>query len=268
MTIDGTPWVASTGKITLPDPLTARPGSIQIVGDQRDTAGDDIGLTIALAHLTGAGTYPLSAAGNTARVDDVTSISWDTWVAFDDGTDGALTLATLDGARATGTFQFTAPPESGKTTTTTIAVTDGAFDLPLPSGFMSVPFDQRASSVSATIDGQPWNAGQIQVSAPASGLFSVQAITDFAQANQMTLSLQAFAALAPGNTYDSSSVLISAAAGGSLQNWSGMGVPSSVTIATLTATRVSGTFTATLAPGTGATVPLTITGGAFDLALP
>jgi hypothetical protein len=268
MTIDGTPWVANTGKITLPDPLTALPGSLQIVGDQRDTAGDDIGLTIALSRLTGAGTYTLSAAGDTAQVDDVTPTGWDTWVAFDDGTDGVLTLATLDGARATGTFQFRAPPAPGKTTSTTITVTDGAFDLPLPSGFMPVPFDQRASSVSATLDGQPWNAGQIQVSAPASGLFSVQAITDFARANQMSLSLQAMAAVAAGNTYDSSSVLISADAGGGLQKWTGTGAPSAVTITTLTATRASGTFTATLAPGTGATAPLTITGGAFDLALP
>lgn len=63
--------------------------------------------------------------------------------------------------------------------------------------------------------------------------------------------------------------------GGSITIPPGGGAPTtddggSIVITRLTATRVRGTFTATLAPGSGsgAPGPLAVTGGEFDIGLP
>jgi hypothetical protein len=69
-----------------------------------------------------------------------------------------------------------------------------------------------------------------------------------------------------GMTYDQTAVQVTASnLGASNMNWGGSGNVVSVTVTSLTAKRVAGSFTATLAGIPSSLPPLSITGGVFDV---
>jgi hypothetical protein len=128
--------------------------------------------------------------------------------------------------------------------------------------------DQEGSRVTATIGGQQWNAATVVATAPAQGQFSFNASN-----SEYMITMIAGPLPGPGSGPISVAtpplrritVLRTPAGGG----WGGTAADQgTVTITTWSATRISGSFSGTLAPSPGSTgAPLVITGATFDIRL-
>jgi len=268
-TIDGAAWTSS-GSNSVVTASSKVPGELTIEGLQ-GSAANYTSLELILGFLTGPGTYPFgvnqgSTPGGTASVITVASASsFSDWMTDFSGMRGTITFATLAGGHMTGTFAFTAPPEAGSTLTNTRTVTDGTFDLDVPSGFLPASGDGIGSTMTATLDGQPWVGATVEgVGDPASGVLSITAMT-----SGVSLTLVTTTPVAAGGTYDQTAISIQATGTGDDCCWGGSGGTLSLTITSLTATRAAGSFSASIPvlAGGNATAPLTITSGAFDVAI-
>lgn len=265
--IDGANWASTTNQTTTSTGASAVPGTIVITGTQLVSATNYTTLTINLGYLSGPGTYPLgvnpgTTAGGTGQVIGPQSGSaigdWSTNLT---GSAGSLTVTSLTSTRITGTFQFTAPPQSFTQTTGTRVVTNGAFDMPLPSGFSVAPADNDGSKVSATIGGKAWNGATV-VSLGTAGVFGFTASTD-----SLSVSFTPATTMSAGSTYPiggsgGASMIVTAT--GTSSSWSSAGASAvgSFSVTSDSGTRATGTFSATLS-GTGGT--LVIAGGTFDV---
>jgi|SRR5450432_287434 len=265
-TIDGAAWVSASTMTTISS-SAASPGQFSVSGTQ-GTPQSYVSLSLALGYIAGPGTYPLgvnngTTPGGTATVIDASTTAFTDWMTDFTGSRGSITFATLAGGRMTGTFLFTAPPQLGGTATNTRTITDGAFDLPVPSTFTLPTGFDTGSTLSATLNGQPWNAATVEgLGDTSTGVFSIGGMT-----TGISLSLTTKVPASVGGTYDQTAITFLVTGSGSNCCWGGTGTIGSVTITTLTANRATGTFTATLpvAGGGAATGPLTFSGGAFDI---
>jgi hypothetical protein len=263
-TIDGKMWVAdaNTTQVTA---SASTPGAVTITGTKVGPGGSYMSLMLALGFIDGAKTYPLgvnqgSNAGGSAQILDQTGGSVGIWMTDFSGARGTVTVTNRTATRFAGTFQFTAPPQLGSTVTTTRTVTDGSFDLALPATFQPPAADDYGSLITATVDGQPWNGATVTgLGDTAAGALSFGGMT-----TTISLSFVTAMAVQAGGTYDQNGVRITAVNGST--SWGGTSAAtSSVTVTSLSAKRVAGTFTATLPPLSGAAAPLSITGGTFDV---
>jgi hypothetical protein len=268
--IDGTAWTS--------DPLPgsdvvihALPGAYQI--DGRRIAGGSA-MTMTLYNVRGPGTYPLgvgpTGVGGLAQYIEAGS-GWATPLS---GASGSVTVSTLSETAIAGTFSFTAEPIVGGATGTRSA-TEGRFDFPVRSNGNVGPLpDNAGSRISATIDGSAWNAATVAASAALGNILAISASN-----TSHTVSISLSGISGPG-TYplSSSAPSRSISVFGPAMNpqasnccWGpATGSKGAVTITTRTATRVAGTFSANLQPlpGSGATAPLVIANGTFDIGLP
>jgi hypothetical protein len=267
-TIDGVAWV-STASSTVVTSSAASPGQFSLSGLQ-GTATNYTTLSLSLGYIvSGPGTYPLgvnaaTTPGGTASVLSIMSSVFGDWSTEMSGSAGTITFATLAGGRMTGSFLFTAPPVPGVDSPGTRSVTNGAFDLPVPSTFTPPSGFDTGSVVSATLNGQPWNAATVAgLGDTSTGVLSIAAGTT----TGISISLTTAVPVAVGGTYDQTAVTLLTTGSGSSCCWGGTGLVSSVSVTSLAARRATGTFTATLpaVAGTGATGALTITGGTFDV---
>ena len=154
----------------------------------------------------------------------------------------------------------------------TRSVTEGAFHVPLTTVGVIGPIPDNAwSEVRATVAGSPWNAANIATMF-GSGTLSIAAFND-----TRTLTITVAGVQGPG-TYALSGVppLCSITGIGDGVDplvccWGPyMSAAGSVTVTSVTATRIQGTFQASLeaAPGSQAAGSLVIASGTFDNGLP
>ncbi len=265
--IDGVAWTSTASETTVTS-SSASPGQLGVTGLQGTTT-NYTALSFALGFIAGPGTYPLgvnqgTTPGGTGTVISIASTTtFNDWMTPFSGTAGTITFLTLASGRMTGTFAFTAPPEPGSTATNTRAITDGMFDLAYPDTFTPPSGDNTGSSMSATLNGQPWYAGTVEgLGDTSTGVLSIGGTT-----TGISLSITTSSPVAAGGTYDQTAISLQATGTGANCCWVGTGGTVSVTITSLTATRTAGTFSATLpvSAGGSATAPLTITDGKFDL---
>jgi hypothetical protein len=266
-TIDGQDWVSDqlTTQVTA---RAATPGALTITGTRAVSATNYLSLTIALGYVNGPREYPLgvnpgTSAGGTATVYEQSGGATGFWMTDLVGARGSVVITSMTGGRIAGSFHFTAPPQLGSTVTTTKDVTNGDFDLAMPSGFAPQPSDDYGSTISATIDGQPWNgATVVGVGNASAGGFSLGGMT-----TTISLSLTTQVAVKAGGVYDQTAVRIMASGSGAYCCWGGTGDVSSVEVTTISGKRIAAKFTATLVPGAGgmAAGPLVIAGGQFDV---
>ena len=264
--IDGAPWTSTSGSELSGVPLST-PGLYSMTGFQ---VGGYL-IVLVLYNIPGPGTYPLgvgpTVTGGYAQITDATG----GWVTPQSGEAGSVTITTLTASRMTGTFEFTAPAFTG-TATGTRTVTDGSFDLEVkPSGPIGPLPPNAGGRVSATLAGQPFNAA-----AAASALITspITLMTIIGQTETRSLTISLADVSAPGNYALSSnspvrSIGVSGAANPFTSTWSSQGAGSSgtVNVTSVTASRIQGTFSATLgpAPGTQTAGNLTVTNGVFDI---
>lgn len=224
-------------------------------------------IQLVLSNITGTGTYPLGV-GAAARGGTVTlSLSPATWTAPLSGDAGSITFTHLSDTLMVGTFHFTATPVPGAATGTK-SVTDGEFHMPVTTiGSIGPVPDNAWSEVRAMIAGDPWNAANIATNF-GSGTLSIVAFT-----NTRTVTMTFAEVQGPG-TYEISSLpplRYMTAIGNGVDPlvccWGPYGAATgSVTITSITSTRIQGTFEASLepSPGGSATGTLAIASGTFD----
>jgi hypothetical protein len=94
-------------------------------------SNDARSLTISLTGVTTAGTYPLTSTpqSRTINVSNNVNPFSNTWSSNAQGGSGSVTITALTPSRIQGTFTATLPPAPGSTTTGTVGVTNGTFDV-------------------------------------------------------------------------------------------------------------------------------------------
>jgi hypothetical protein len=267
-TIDGVAWASDAATALAQAPSTL-PGMF-IVQGSRFESNVVVLIQMTFYNVDGPGTYPLGTAstvdGGIAMLVD----GGDGWNTPLSGAAGTVTITDLTPTRIAGTFAFTAGAAAGNATGNRV-VTDGAFDLALDTGGSLPPLPANAGGhARATIGGTAWNAAG--GSALHYGGNLVLAMTS----EHMSVTISLGSVSAPG-TYALSetaplrTITAGGPGGGADCCWgTHSGASGSVTVTGLSATRVVGTFEATLmpTPTTAATAPLVVAGGTFDLGLP
>lgn len=247
-TIDGQAWSASPLTITSASNTSQLPGTLIFSGSTMTQPSR--ALVMHLGRIPGPGTYPLgvntgtNAGGTLSFVEG--SVSWWTPLMGDEGT---VTITSMSGGRVRGTFTATLKPLAGGTGT--IEVTNGAFNVPINPGYNAPAADNLGSEISGSIGGQEFHGATVLGFADA-GTVIVSASTDEylmtitmapAEVGTLPLTLNASVPLRTVSVVRSSA--FGSGSWGTLQGASG-----SVTISSLTATRIAGSTTVTLT-GTG-----------------
>lgn len=261
-TIDGQ---AFTGGTILAVPVSTVPGSL---GFQATQVTGNTARTIAmyLAFIPGPGTYPLgmnigTSPGGTVSVTTGAS-AFTTPLS---GAAGSVTITSLTSTRVAGTFTFTAAATLGTATTT---VTNGVFDVPLSTGYVVPTADLAGSTMTATINGTP------QVMATLTGIGGGASTRVLGGMNlDYSISITVGPITAPesgpltGFTVPTRRVTITRV--GTAQSWGGTGNDTgTLTITSISATRIAGTFSGTLAPNAQTTGTMTVANGTFTVRTP
>jgi hypothetical protein len=278
--VDGKAWAAAPLTIAA-GPIASIPGGLLVLGSQT-AGGVQTTLTITLNDIRGPGSYALGVGpgvyGGTASVAEGTigtgaGTSWETPL---DGVSGQVVITTLTSARLVATFAYVAATAgSNAATGGTRTVTEGQIDLPLAGALTPVP-ENVGGKVSASLNGAPYNAWSITASLmDFTGAAGVDISTTSAK-NALSLMLSGVTAVGPYAISDTSPVrtLIVGLTGGDASSccWglNAGGDAGTVTITSLTAARVTGTFSGTFQPQPGkpATTALVVSDGMFDVGIP
>jgi len=276
-TVNGKAWAAE------PVGATARggggPGGIVVIGSQ--TAGGLVtGLTLNLHAITGPGTFALGVGpdifGGTGSVGEAPpgTGAGNHWATALDGLGGRITITTLSATRLVATFQYTAVADEKTPGATGMrAVTDGKIDLPLTGTLAAVP-DNVGSKMSATLGGKPFNAwaasGRLQDFMGGPGV-AVECHSTDGSISLMLVGVTTPASYPLGKVAPSRTIRSCGPGSGVNRTcWGDTdGDTGTITITSLTPTRVKGTFSGTLQsePGKPATAPLIIADGLFDIGI-
>lgn len=267
-TIDGTPWVSTSQAANSYVFAGVTPGLLEFSASRKDGA-TTTNLWMLLGYVSGPGTYPLgvshyTVAGGPASVmqdSGSSSVMWETRITR---VVGSVTITSLTSDRVTGTFHFdaTLSDSHDPSPITARSVTDGTFDLALPPEFSPAKPPDVGNVVQATVDDSAWYAADLVVTVDIPGVH----IT--ASNNSLYLWLTIDRPIVAGATYQLQDGLrsIDAMRKGT-QFWGGdaPGTSGTITITEFSDTRAAGTFQGTLGPGLGASVPIVITNGQFNV---
>lgn len=126
-TFAGTPWNAANASGSYS--AANRVLSVQASNNGRT-------MTIAVNEVTGPGTFVLSGTARSMSVSATTNTLSNTWNSAGTGGSGSVTVTSITATRMRGAFTATLGPTLGSTTTGTLAVASGSFDIglgaPLP----------------------------------------------------------------------------------------------------------------------------------------
>lgn len=240
--IDGEEWSASPLTISAASNTGELPGGLIFSGST--TTQPSQALLIHLGRVNGPGTYPLgvntgtSAGGTLSLV--IGSVSW--WTPLM-GNEGTITITSMSGGRVRGTFSATLQPLAGGTGT--IEITNGEFNVPINPGYNEPAADNLGSTTSGTVGGGEFHGATVLGFAEA-GTVIVGASTDEYNIS-ITMSPAEVGTLALSSTLPlrTVSVVRTAAFGGG--SW-GMfqGATGTITISSISATRIAGSVDVSL----------------------
>ncbi len=264
--IDGVSWQA------VPISLAAIPGQaglFTLVGTMPD-GNSSKNITLTLHSVSATGSFPLGTSfdvrGGRGSYGEMNAI----WATETDARSGTVTVTALTSTRIAGTFEFTAAPGRGNASTVNRTITEGRFDLPLSFAPPAMPAN-AGKTMTATLNGTAWTAPNIVVQPLAGNQLNIST-----SGGTYSVSLNLAAITGPG-TYALGTaaplraIIVGGGTGGINSPNCCYGLNASdtgtVTITTLTADRVIGTFSATLGaqPVNQATGTMVITNGKFDL---
>ena len=255
------------------------PGTVIITGAD-NSSGQTRSITLTLYNVRGPGEYALGVGsavyGGRGSTGEGTGsgANADLWSTPNSGVAGTVSLTQVSGGRVVGTFGFTGEASDDNIDTADRTVTDGEFDLALTGTLATLPANQ-GSKVSAKLNGQLYNAWGINgLLTDLTGGAGIRVSTS---TGEHGISLQLQGVTAPG-TYaisDASPLRIVTAGhnGGDANHccWglNAGGDVGTITVTSITADRVQGTFSGTLQPQPGkpATTPLVVTEGTFDVGI-
>lgn len=264
-TINGTAFNASSEFILAGSVAGSLPGALSFQGSTiAGTAGRS--LAFALGFITGPGTYPLGVNPGTTPGGTVTYVDGSaSWLTPLSGVAGTLTIATLTDTRVTGSFSFAAEPTVGGGAA--VQVTNGSFDVPRSAGFVAAAGEGIGSTLTATIGGAPYVGGTVVGSGGGTSTRIAVASTP-----TYTITLTVGPITEPGGgpltgaTVPLRRVRIQQT--GTTNAWGGNGGDTgTLTVTSISAGRIAGTFSGTLQalPGTAGPATLTVTNGTFNV---
>lgn len=262
-TIDGQAFAAT---LVQANPVSTVPGSLSFTGVV--TSGSTArSISIALGFIPGPGTYPLgmnigSSPGGTANYVSGSS----SWLTPLTGAAGTITITTLSATRVVGTFSFTAPPIVGGGAN--VVVTNGTFDVPRSTGYTVPTADEAGSTIRATINGSPFVGATV---IGIGGGTETRVIGGNNTVHSFSIIVGPISGPGGGALTGSTVPLrkVTVQLMGTVQSWGGAGNDvGTLTITAITATRITGTFSGTLAPNAGTTGSLVVTNGTFDIRTP
>lgn len=224
----------------------------------------------------GAGTYTFGSvdASNVTTAALALNGTGQTWIAGPTQGSGTITISSLTSTNVSGTFIVTLPPSAGGPATGNRVITSGVFNVPLSASTAvppSIPPGPATptgtpAGIIATIDGTEWrplNGGQ--ATRTAQGFVTVAGADLQARAFSIAILASAVGTYSMNNPASHNALY-----GLGTQTWftSRPGGGGSVTITSISTTRVAGTFTMTLGPNQGNTDQRIVTiAGTFDLGL-
>jgi hypothetical protein len=258
--LDGRAWTSNTAA-GMEVAAHSAPGLYVVQGGQLDGSVSTT-IVITLYNIRGAGTYPLGVNATTVGGSAILVEGGRGWGTPLSGDAGTITITELTATKMVATFSFNADALSGGATGSR-SVTGGHIDMPVQMlGTVGPLPDNAGSRVAASINGTQWNAATI-----AGGVISSGALI-FSTSNTTRTIGFSLAGVSAVGTYPLTSTRVIQVTGTTTPatSWGlAAGSTGSVTVTTLTATRIAGTFNASLAPSPGTTGTLTITNGTFDL---
>lgn len=261
-TIDGSAWTSAALYIVTATNTSTIPGGLVFSGTMGVNPARSLAMT--LDRIKGPGTYPLGVNTGTTAGGTLTmvngSVSW--WTALN-GHSGSITITSLTSSRVKGTFTATLTPLAGGTGT--VQVTNGKFDVPVNPGYAPPAADDEGSWIRATIGGTAWNGGTVVGLGGGTGTVGIAGNSE----GEYNVSITAGPLTGPGTGPLGSTVplrQLRVQLPGQVTAWGGVqGDVGTMTITSITAKRVAGTFSGTLAPVGGSGQPLTVTNGSFDV---
>lgn len=262
-TIDGTAWAAAGVTISAAANTSQLPGGLIFLGSS--TTQPARGMVINLGRINGPGTYPLGVNTGTNAGGTLTmtlgAASW--WTPLN-GEAGTITITSMANGRMQGTFSATLGRLAGTGGAETVTVTNGQFNVPINPGYTVPAADNRGSTFTITIDGQVEKGATIVGLGGGTSLIGISASND-----QWTISATAGPVDGEGTLPISVAnvpvrkIQVIQTSGGLA--WGGTQADvGTFTISSVSATRIAGTFNATLAPIGGALGSKTVS-GTFDV---
>ena len=255
--IDGADWNAEFAVTA----INGAAGTYSITA-LRTSGSNNFSMVFTLYNITGPGTYPLGvgvfAFGGTALISQVGTDGWSTPL---NGVAGQIVITTLSATQMVGTFAFTATPLLGGAGASKV-VTQGVFDIPVSGtgGVVSTTGNQ-GSSLTGNVGGTFVAASALATVTGATPVLTIVANNDvrtvsISLANMTGSGTYTLSATTPVRTIQAGNML---GAGWTSGLTGGSG---SVIITSVTATRIMGTFTATLipVPASGASGNLAVSG--------
>ena len=260
--IDGVSWVSASSARKA---KVGNFGVIEIQGSQNGTT-----IILPLYNIDSVGTYLLGVSGtNLGGIAQISDNIGRFWTTPASGAAGTITLTTLTSTRIAGSFAFTADSSFGNAQGSR-TVTQGHFDLPLTGTLATLP-DQYGSRLNGTVGGSPFEGATVLSTVVGSALtinasntsYSIGLVkSSFTGVGTYTVSLLDAAVVVLG-PYTNPNGAVNCC-------WSsGAGSSGTLTVTSLTPTRIKGTLTATLpaTPGTAASGPISLA-TAFDIGIP
>jgi hypothetical protein len=267
--VDGQQWTAvALGVAAIP----GQSGTFTITGSE---AGNNVSrsINLALYNIRAPGTYPFGVGSEMVGGRAQYSTAGVVWATPNNGASGSVTITTLTPTRIVGTFEYTAQLSSGSSTTASHSITDGKIDIPMTTASGSLPAvpANAGSVVKATIGTNAFNAST--ATASTSNFGNGLGFNSHNQTYQLQVSL---ASVTTAGTYSLNqpagrTISVTGFGGGSSSPQCCWGLNAldvgTVTITSVTASRIIGTFSGTLRPQSISTQtqPLVIAGGTFDV---
>jgi hypothetical protein len=278
--VDGVAWTADASTA---EARHSEPGKYVLSGTK--IAGEaSLALEIDLYNIAAPGTYPLGVGekvfGGAGWVVSPLTSPPKYWLTPLSGAAGTVTVSSVSNTRIAGSFSYNAPAYTiTGDATGTRTVTNGTFDLPVRTTGNPGPVAANAGGkMSATINGTPWNAANVTYNKASTGVqfsgdntshligINLAGVTGTGTFNLGSSPLRIINAGGPSTN----PTTVNCCWGGTLSTSGALNDAGSVTITTFTATRIAGTFTATLAPvpNTVAQGQMTVANGSFDIGIP
>jgi hypothetical protein len=260
--IDGAAWSAPALYTTGTSGINGTFG----IGGSTGVQGAPV-MALALSNISGPGTYPLGVGGTVFGGSATISNGASIWTTPLSGEAGTVTVSSVSPTRIAGTFSFTATPALGTSATGSRVVTQGTFDMPLTNtGSITVPA-HAGNRFGGTLGGSSWNAAHVvMVEHPNSGVLTIGASNDVYNIN---IIISGFT----GPAVYTMNTGVARHAGvmrlGTIQSWGGTGplTGGTLTVSSLSAARVVGSYNITVNPNAGASGTLVLT-GTFDVGIP
>ncbi len=261
--IDGTAWSAPSASVNAAASTSSVPGGLIFTGTTVGTQARS--LIISLDRIKGPGTYPLGVnTGTTAGGTLTMTLGSQSWWTPLNGKAGTITITSLTSTRVAGTFSGELGPLAGGAGT--VHITNGKFDVPRNPGYAAPATDDEGSWVSATVGGFDWNGATVVGFGGGTGTAVVTATTDdyIVTITAGPLSGADSGPLTGAGAVPIRTVRVQRA--GTTNAWGGLaGDVGTLSISSITAKRIAGTFSGTLAPLGGTPTPLAVIGGQFDV---